>query len=180
MKTLHGEIALEARRSYPTGPGYTSSGAFFSPCRRWRYFLWRRWGPGRACCFIGLNPSTATETLDDPTIRRCIRFSKDWGYDAYWMLNLFAWRSTDPKGIYTGQPVGLHNDAYIVNYARKAGKVVVAWGNHGTLKGRGNKVVEMLAQAHVLGECFDVTLKNQPKHPLYVRADAKTKLYIPF
>lgn len=165
--------------------GYAASGAFFSPCRKWRYFLWRRWGPGRALCVIGLNPSTATESLDDPTIRRCIRFAKDWGFDAYWMLNLFAWRATDPmkmmlrSGLFN-DAVGLHNDAYICHYARNAGKVVLAWGNHGGLKDRGNNVVEMLAQAGVSGDCFDVTLKNQPKHPLYVRADAKTKLYIPF
>ena len=39
--------------------------ALLSPCRRYRYALWRRWGDGPPAMFIGLNPSTA----DDPTIR---------------------------------------------------------------------------------------------------------------
>ena len=74
--------------------------ATFSPCRRWRYTLLRRWEPANliVVAFIGLNPSTADETLDDPTIRRCIGFAKAWGAGGMYMLNLFGWRSTDPAG----------------------------------------------------------------------------------
>lgn len=67
-----------------------SKGAEFSECRKYRYVLWRRWdwkGYGNQVMFIGLNPSTADETEDDPTIRRCIRFAKDWGYSGLLMMN---------------------------------------------------------------------------------------------
>ncbi len=182
MRTVHGLIALEARRKYPARP--LATGAHFSKCRLYRYSLWRRWGPGPACCFIGLNPSTATETVDDPTIRRCIRFSRDWGFGAYWMLNLFAFRSTDPKGIYSGSPVGLHNDATIVEWCRRAGRVIVAWGNHGAHQDRGNRVLSMIygAQAGMTDKiyCFGKTKTGQPKHPLYIRADAALEQWIPF
>ena len=70
----------------------------FSQDREFRYTLWRQWGRVvKTVAFIGLNPSTADEQVDDPTVRRCIRFAKDWGYDAMWMMNIFAFRATDPK-----------------------------------------------------------------------------------
>jgi hypothetical protein len=70
--------------------------ATISPCRMFRYALWRRWGSGPYAMFIGLNPSTADEQNDDPTIRRCIGFAQSWGYDALCMANLFAYRATKP------------------------------------------------------------------------------------
>ena len=72
--------------------------AEFSPCRRYRYTLSIEWDASKErVMFIGLNPSTADETKDDPTVRRCKQFAKDWGYGAMVMTNLFAWRDTDPK-----------------------------------------------------------------------------------
>ena len=76
--------------------------ATFSECRKYRYTLWRRWdglfASGYAM-FIGLNPSTADETNDDPTIRRCIGYARDWGYGGLCMTNLFAFRATLPKNM---------------------------------------------------------------------------------
>ena len=72
--------------------------ATFSPCRTWRYSLLRRWAPCDYAMFIGLNPSTADETQDDPTVRRCIRYAQSWGYGALYMTNIFAFRATDPRG----------------------------------------------------------------------------------
>jgi len=82
--------------------------AAFSPCRTFRYSLWHQWGDDSLgyAMFIGLNPSTADETLDDPTVRRCINFARDWGYGALCMTNLFAFRSTDPS------VMKAHPDAY--------------------------------------------------------------------
>ena len=84
----------------------------FSPCRRYRYTLWRDWNPllpdNVYAMFIGLNPSTADETNDDPTIRRCINFAKSWGCDSFCMTNIFAFRATDPKVmIAEPEPVGI-------------------------------------------------------------------------
>ncbi len=78
------------------------SGAHLSPCRQYRYRLWRDWDPGAGrCVFVGLNPSTADEHTDDPTIRKCVGFAKRWGFGAIDMVNLFAYRSTSPKGLLT-------------------------------------------------------------------------------
>ncbi|MEP0894347.1 DUF1643 domain-containing protein [Leptolyngbya boryana FACHB-1624] len=83
--------------------------------------------------FVGLNPSTADETHDDPTIRRCTKFAKDWGYSGLCMTNLFAYRATDPKEMIASvDSIGLENDQYLLEYAARAGIVVAAWGNHGT------------------------------------------------
>ena len=75
-----------------------TSSATLSVCRKYRYEIWRRWrgGDGTAV-FIGLNPSTADATQDDPTIRRCVGFARQWGFDWLFMGNLYAYRSTDPK-----------------------------------------------------------------------------------
>src|SRR5207249_5914720 len=98
-----------------------------SPCRQYRYVLWREWDKTNASyvLFVGLNPSTADETEDDPTIRRCMNYAKRWGYGALCMVNLFAYRATDPDAMKAHpQPVGTENDYWIRKMAREAGVVV--------------------------------------------------------
>src|SRR5690242_6108456 len=105
----------------------------FSDCRAYRYTLWREWDifDKNYVMFVGLNPSTADERVDDPTIRRCIDFAKRWGYGALCMTNLFAYRATDPRVMKAfPYPVGPENDKWLVRCAREAGVVVAAWGNH--------------------------------------------------
>ncbi len=145
--------------------------ARFSPCRRWRYELWRQWdGAKPYCMFIGLNPSTADETLDDPTVRRCIRYAKDWGYGALCMTNIFAWRNTDPKCMKReADPVGPENNKTLIFLAKHAGIVVAAWGTHGSHIGRHLTVMAMLTELHAL----KVTKDGFPGHPLYLPLDAK-------
>ena len=109
----------------------SSSGALFSPCRAYRYRLWRDWGdPNRRCVFVGVNPSTADETKDDPTIRKCVGFAKRWGFGAIDMVNLFAWRSTDQLGLFrTQDPVGDENHCRILQAFDRASRIVFAWGS---------------------------------------------------
>ena len=91
-----------------SGPEITLSEAVISQDERHRYSLTRRWGNGpRVCCWIMLNPSTADATTDDPTIRRCVRFTQAWGYDALTVVNLYAWRATDPADLRNAQRAGL-------------------------------------------------------------------------
>ena len=140
--------------------------AVFSPCRTYRYLLWREWigGVGYAM-FVGLNPSTADETQDDPTIRRCIAFAKSWGYAGLCMTNLFAFRATDPKDMMAvADPVGPDNNANLLDVAKDAGVIVAAWGAKGTHKGRDAEVCKMLPPLHFLA----LTKDGHPGHPLYL------------
>ena len=72
--------------------------ATFSSCRAYRYSLSRIWDKKKKLVLlIGLNPSTADEKVDDPTIRRCVNYAKNWGYGGFLMVNLFAYRTTLPS-----------------------------------------------------------------------------------
>lgn len=148
---------------------FTAGSARFSPCRRWRYALWRRWGEGALANFLLLNPSTADESDNDPTVERCQRRAAMLGYDGLVVTNLFAWRSTDPSALYTTDaPVGPDNDAAILEAASDAALVVCGWGNHGQLSGRGGAVLAMLRQAGVRPHCLAMTGAGEPQHPLYL------------
>lgn len=115
--------------------------------------------------FIGLNPSTADEVKDDPTIRRCVAFAKDWGYNALCMTNLFAFRATDPAVMLAApDPVGPDNDRHLVNLSRGAGVIVAAWGTNGAFLGRDREVQALLPGLH----CLRKTKHGHPSHPLYL------------
>jgi hypothetical protein len=117
--------------------------------------------------FIGLNPSTADETKDDPTIRRCVQFAKDWGYEAVCMTNLFAFRATDPKAMLAEpDPVGQDNDRWLLECASGAEIVVAAWGANGGHMGRGDAVRGMFEGLQKLR----LTKGGFPQHPLYLPA----------
>lgn len=153
--------------------------ATFSPCRRYRYTLWRTWsgmfqsGKGYAM-FVGLNPSTADETVDDPTIRRCIAFAKLWGYDGLCMTNLFAFRATFPNEMLTqSDPVGAENDKHLHEAAVSAGVIVAAWGVLGTHLGRDKEVRTLLPDLHYLR----LTKEGNPAHPLYLPGNLRPRLW---
>ncbi len=157
-----------------------SSGAEFSDCEQYRYSLWRTWSDrglnGRLCAFIGLNPSTATHEVDDPTIRRCIGFCKAWGFDGYVMLNLFAFRATDPRVMkLQHDPIGEQNDDAIWSWTAKAGMTVAAWGNHGSYLNRSECVRRPLRDLQL--RHLGLTKTGHPKHPLYLKADTEPVLW---
>jgi hypothetical protein len=155
--------------------------AVFSPCRTWRYTLTRYTGivqPVReelvplSVAFIGLNPSTADETTDDPTVRRCIGFARRWGYERMVMLNVFAFRATNPRRLRAAEdPIGPENDNHIAWEAALADLVVCAWGVHATLLGRGVEVKECLEGINVPLHVLGLTKDGHPKHPLYLKGD---------
>jgi hypothetical protein len=146
-------------------------GVVFSADRRYRYLLSRP-GP-RPVTFLMLNPSTADEVNDDPTIRRCRGYSRDWGFDGVIIANAFAWRSTDPNALYDlADPVGPDNDMWILEAASRAvGPIVCGWGKHGKLHGRGAAVAALLRAHGHRPMTFGLNLDGSPKHPLYLRAD---------
>lgn len=156
------------------------SAAAFSQCRRWRWWLERRWDgqpmgtPGFGVV-IGMNPSTADLTVDDPTVAGCVfRARHRWGLPGLVMLNAFAYRATDKRRLLdVDDPVGPENDAMILHYARHAAQVVVAWGQPPKpLMGRGAAVAELLRGAGITALCFGLNGDGSPKHPLYQKRDA--------
>ena len=153
------------------------SGAIFSPCRRWRYLLWRRWDvDAPVVAFIGLNPSTADETFDDQTIRRCMNFAKLWGYGAMQMVNLFAFTATDPAVMKAAgsKAVGPRNDEYLLTVARRAQMVVAAWGVQGGHRGRADYVRRMLDDDGLRLHILRLSKSGRhPWHPLYLPASSR-------
>lgn len=170
-------------------PATTSTSAVISLCGRYRYSLTRTWDTRRTVSFsastswrtgrssskpvvswLMLNPSTANAFDDDPTIRRCINFSRAWGAGGIVVVNLFALRATNPRALYA-DPVGAigpDNDTFI-REVTAGRRIVAAWGVHGTLAGRDRAVMKLLKGRRV--ECLGVTNGGNPKHPLYVRGD---------
>ncbi|NNM65029.1 MAG: DUF1643 domain-containing protein [Burkholderiales bacterium] len=146
------------------------SGAVFSPCRQYRYVLWRSWEPAKpACMFLMLNPSTADAVDNDATVERCQRRAQMMGYGALVVGNIFAYRSTDPDKLYELEdPVGPDNDRSILERAAAAGIVICGWGTHGALRRRGDAVLRMLREAGITPHALRINADGSPRHPLYV------------
>lgn len=166
-----------------TPPPALRRAARFDLSRRYRYALTRRWAPGRACCFVMLNPSAADETSDDPTIRRCIGFARAWGFSALEVVNLFAWRTHQPRRLLGApDPVGPGNDRAIRAGAARAGLIVCAWGaalqsSWAPARGRAAEVGEMLRAAGAPTRCLGVTKAGHPRHPLYLALGVRPAVF---
>ena len=166
---------------------FTQSGATFSDCRKWRYKLWRIWDTTiKPMNVIALNPSTADERLNDPTITRCITRATAGGYGGLIMTNIFAFRATDPRVMKAyPEPIGPDNDAHLIDAANSAGIVIAAWGTHGEqrnpkrpdLDRRGQKVLELLRDIDIFALRF--TKAGGPSHPLYLPAALQPIIFRP-
>lgn len=152
--------------------GDAVSEAHYSDCERYRYGLSRVWAPGPRILFVMLNPSTATEVQNDPTVERCERRARALGFGAFAVANIFAFRATDPKVMRAApDPVGPQNDSAIVEASGLAERIVCAWGNHGLHLDRGHQVAALLRQTGVPLCHLGLTGHGQPRHPLYVGYD---------
>lgn len=165
------------RRHRATG---ARSLAVYSGCGAFRYGLARRWGAGDLLVYVMLNPSTATELANDPTIERCERRARMLGYAGLAVVNLFAYRATRPRDlICAGDSVGPLNDRAIRLAAARAGAVLCAWGNHGTHQGRAAQVIKLLRETGRPLLHLGLTGIGAPRHPLYVAYAEKPRLWIP-
>jgi hypothetical protein len=142
-------------------------GAIMSDDGLYRYSLSRRWGRGPRIVWIMLNPSRADGQVDDPTIRRCIGFSRAWGYGVMEVVNLYALRTPEPRVLREHpDPVGPENDRWIALAGRGAAEIVLAWGAFPWAEERGSRVLELLSGREP--RCLGLTRSGGPRHPLYV------------
>ncbi len=169
---------MEQQSLLPDDPPEITGRAYFSDCGQYRYMLTRDWAHEKGTAvFIMLNPSTADEKEDDPTIRRCIGFAKRWGYGRIEVVNLFAWRATNPADLKKAlDPIGVKNDAHIFDACDFTGPVIggiviAAWGAHGGWNNRDNQVLGMLAQHDFPVHYLTLTKDGKPRHPLYLKND---------
>jgi hypothetical protein len=147
---------------------------------KYRYLLWRTWDHASPrLLWVLLNPSIADGQTDDPTVRRCMRFSQDWRYGGLEIVNLFALRTPYPQALRrAADPVGSENDRYVAAAMTRAGDIVVAWGEYGTYQRRDRVVLGLLSHhAAQPPLCFGSTRNGSPRHPLYLARSASLVSY---
>ncbi|OSM00281.1 hypothetical protein MAIT1_00764 [Magnetofaba australis IT-1] len=126
--------------------------------------------------FLLLNPSTADEAKNDPTVERCERYARAWGYGTMLVTNVFAYRATDPARMKAfANPVGPGNNQAILTAARMAQRVVAAWGNHAQHLQRSDEVRALLERARIPLYCLNLNRSGEPVHPLYQRKDLQPR-----
>lgn len=144
--------------------------AVYSDCERYRYSLTREWdAAGQRVCFVMLNPSTATEVQNDPTVERCERRARHLGFGSFRVTNIFAWRATDPRDMKAAtDPVGPQNDQVLDEAAAWADQIIAAWGTHGAHLARGTEVADLLQKTDVPLFHLGLSKQGHPRHPLYL------------
>lgn len=147
----------------------TRSTALYSPCETYRYALAREWGPGKRVVFVMLNPSTADERRNDPTVERCERRARMAGAGAFKVVNLFAFRATLPACLkQAADPVGPQNDKVLAAAADWGEQVICGWGTHGSHLSRDLQTEAILRAKGVTLWHLGLTKAGQPRHPLYL------------
>lgn len=161
--------------------GDAPSTAHYSDCECYRYALTRVWDKaGKRVHFVMLNPSTATEVQNDPTVERCERRARALGFGSFTVTNIFAWRDTDPRNMKAASdPVGPENDAAILKASMAADQIIAAWGTHGAYLGRGAKVEAVLRKLETPIYHLGLSKAGHPKHPLYIAYTQQPVLWEP-
>lgn len=151
---------------------YLESDAVISDCGKYRYLLRRTWDHAKPrLLYVMLNPSTADASADDATIRSCIRLAKSYGYGSIEVVNLFAWRATDPDELKLApDPIGPNNDGTILSAVHRCDMIICAWGATPIAGQRGRRVREMIRHHRPAVFCLGRTKSGDPKHPLYVKS----------
>lgn len=147
----------------------------------YRYLLWRTWDVTHPrLLWVLLNPSTADGQIDDPTLCRCMDFSRGWGYGGLEIANLFAFRATYPQDLRrTLDPVGPENDQYLAAAAGRAAGIIVAWGKQGTYQLRDRAVLALLSQHAAQSlQCIGAVQNGCPRHPLYLARSTSRQPYL--
>ena len=155
-----------------------------------RYILRRSWiGTGGQINFVMLNPSTADDVVDDPTIRKCVGFAKRWGYSSLVVTNLFAFRATEPRDLqillsssetWDIAKGGPENERVVIDSAKESALVCCAWGDHGRILWQASDLIKRLGKEFDLW-CIGLTTAGKPLHPsraAYTDAPKRFKEYL--
>jgi hypothetical protein len=144
------------------------SGAEFSADRKYRYKLWRIWDKSKPkLAFCMLNPSKADESSNDPTVERCVRRAEQLGYGGIYIINIYAYISTDPKELKTVyDPIGPSNDSCIAWVAQECRLVICGWGKHGKANNRGDEVMRLIKFWGMNAHALRINIDGSPSHPL--------------
>lgn len=165
------------KRVNPVREPYIHKSASISKCGTYRYRLMRKWGNGPLVCWVGLNPSTADAEQDDPTIRRVVGLSKREGFAGCIMVNLFAYRVTDPKDLLKDDSaIGEYNDYWLSVSGIECEAVVAAWGAV-NYPNRIKTALREFENIHKDLRCFGLTKDGSPRHPLYLPSIAPMLYY---
>lgn len=162
-------------------PDHVTSHAEFSACGRYRQLLTRRWDTQLPwIMFVGMNPSTADVTHDDPTVRKEVSYARKWGYGGLIKCNVMDYRITNPKGL-LAEDVTVCSDQNLImirKHLADVDQVVAAWGKlPPKLKHHADKLYEVLMEHQKTITCLGINLDGSPKHPLYVRGDKQLEPY---
>lgn len=153
--------------------------ALISEDGAYRYWLHRTWFTGKGwTVFLMLNPSTADQFQNDPTVRRCVGFAQLWGSRGVAIVNVFAARSTDAGVLHSlPDPVGPENELFIRVACRLSSRVVCAWGAHEFAHKRRQRIVQIIREMNAMPVCLGLTRSGNPQHPLYVPAAKELESY---
>lgn len=147
--------------------------AVISDCGKYRYLLRRTWDHAKPrALLVMLNPSTADASVDDATIRSCIRLCREMGYGSFEVVNLMAWRATDPKELpmQPSQAMGPNNPRTIEAAVVRCDIVICAWGAHPYATRFAPGVLDIVRLNRPAAYCFGTTKSGAPKHPLYIKS----------
>ena len=172
----------KGRQMWPLLPGVRAE-AEYSPDQRARFWLSRSWGrDADRVLWIGMNPSTATEKVDDPTVRREQVMTKRLGLSTMVKVNLSAYRATFPADLTDAIVAEFHEDNMrtIDEFMRTAHTIVAAWGNPPPpLAHVPALVVGMARRHHKPLLCLGTTTAGHPHHPSRLANDTPFESWSP-
>jgi hypothetical protein len=158
---------------------YLENDAVISDCGMYRYLLRRTWDFSKPrALIIMLNPSTADATLDDATIRSCVRLLSGNGYGSMEVVNVYAFRATDPAALARQvDPFGPDNERIVMSATHRCDIVVCAWGAYPPARTHASRILSAVRSHRPATYCFGRTKAGAPKHPLYIKSGTPLEVF---
>ena len=158
---------------------YLENDAVISECGKYRYLLRRAWDQEKPrALLVMLNPSTADAALDDATIRSCVRLLSGQGYGSMEVVNVYAYRATDPSELAKQpDPFGPRNAATVAAAVARCDVVICAWGAYPPARDHARRILNEVRARRLAVYCFGKTKAGAPKHPLYIKSGTSLQTY---